>query len=81
MRAVGARWVGSGGWSGPGVDGGVASKCGGALVRKFLSMELRVVCGWPDDVVDGSAGGLFVAGYPPRLQGFEVGDVVVVTGF
>jgi hypothetical protein len=34
-------------------------------------MELRVGRGLPDDVVV-SAGWVFVAVYPPRLQGFEV---------
>ena len=37
-------------------------------------MELRVGRGLPDDV-DVSAGWVFVAVYPPRLQGFEVGAV------
>ena len=37
-------------------------------------MELRVGRGLPDDV-DGSAGWLFVAVYPPRLHGFEVDAV------
>ena len=37
-------------------------------------MELRVGRGLPDDV-DGSAGWLFGAVYPPRLQVFEVGAV------
>ncbi len=46
-------------------------------MRKFVRMELRVGRGWPDDVA-GSAGGLFVAVYPPRLRGFEVDVVAAV---
>ena len=43
----------------------------GAQVPKYgAESGLRLFC--PDDV-DGSAGWLFVAVYPPRLQGFEVG--------
>ena len=43
-------------------------------MRRSDRMELRVGRGLSDDV-DGSAGWLFVAVYPPRLQGFEVGAV------
>ena len=43
-------------------------------MRRFDRMELSVGCGFPDDI-DGSAGLVFVAVYPPRLQGFEVGAV------
>ena len=68
-RAVGLKWrlVWSLGWL-------RGFKCGGALVRRFDRMELRVGRGLPDDV-DVSAGWVFVAVYPPRLQGFEVGAV------
>ncbi len=68
-RAMGLKWrlVWSLGWL-------RGFKCGGALVRRFDRMELRVGRGLPDDV-DGSAVWVFVAVYPPRLQGFEVGAV------
>ena len=53
-------------------------KCVGALVRRSDRMELRVGRGSPDDV-DVSAGCLLVAVYPPRLQGFEVGAVSLLS--
>ena len=53
-------------------------RCGGALVRRFDRMELRVGRGLPDDV-DVSAGWVFVAVYPPRLQAFEVGAVALLS--
>ena len=49
-------------------------------MRRFDRMELRVGRGLPDDV-DGSAGWLFVAVYPPRLQGFEVDAVALLSLF
>ena len=52
--------------------------CGGALVRRSDRMELRVGRGSPDDV-DVSAGCVLVAVYPPRLQGFEVGAVSLLS--
>ncbi len=53
-------------------------RCGGALVRRFDRMELRVGRGLPDDI-DVSAGWVFVAVYPPRLQAFEVGAVALLS--
>ena len=69
VRGVCVRWLSCWSWAWL-----RCVKCGGASVRRFLSMELRVGLGWPDDV-DGSAGEGFVAVCPPRLQGFEVGAV------
>ncbi len=68
-RAMGLKWwlVCSLGWL-------RGFRCGGALLRRFDRMELRVGRGLPDDVA-GSARWVFVAVYPPRLQGFEVGSV------
>ena len=54
--------------------------CGGALVRRFDRMKLRVGRGLPDDVV-GSAGWVFVAVYPPRLPAFDVGAVAMLSLF
>ena len=68
-RAMGLKcWLG---WSLVWLRG---FNCVGALVRRFDRMELRVGRGSADDV-DVSAGWIFVAVYPPRLQGFEVGAV------
>ena len=72
-RAIGLKcWLG---WSLVrlrGVD------CGGALVRRSERMELRIGRGSADDV-DGSGGWVLVAAYPPRLQGFEVGAVALLS--
>ena len=53
-------------------------RCGGALVRRFDRMELRIGRDWPDDV-DVSAGWVFVAVYPPRLPAFDVGAVALLS--
>ena len=47
-------------------------KCGGALVRRSDRMELRVGRGSP-------AGWVLVTVDPPRLQGFEVGAVALLS--